>query len=102
MGAGSKDPAYVHSDASMDPGLPVPSEVEGTAAEQADAESLFQAIDSADEKLKTGRETIGTAVTLFPVVRRQNEAMALGFVAVRTRNHQAGHHRHADACSPRS
>jgi Domain of unknown function (DUF4386) len=27
---------------------------------------------------------IGTAVTLFPVVKRQNEAMALGFVAVRT------------------
>ena len=27
---------------------------------------------------------IGTAVTLFPVVRRQNEGMALGFVAIRT------------------
>lgn len=27
---------------------------------------------------------IGTAVTLFPVVKRQNEAMALGFVAIRT------------------
>src|SRR3954451_8452625 len=27
---------------------------------------------------------IGTAVTLFPGVKRQNEAMALGFVAVRT------------------
>ena len=27
---------------------------------------------------------IGTAVTLFPVVKRQNEAMALGFVASRT------------------
>jgi hypothetical protein len=27
---------------------------------------------------------IGTAVTLFPVVRRQNEGMALGFVATRT------------------
>ena len=27
---------------------------------------------------------IGTAVTLFPVVRRQNEGMALGFVAART------------------
>jgi hypothetical protein len=27
---------------------------------------------------------IATAVTLFPVVKRQNEAMALGFVAVRT------------------
>ncbi len=27
---------------------------------------------------------IGTAVTLFPVVRRHNEGMALGFVAVRT------------------
>jgi len=27
---------------------------------------------------------IGTAVTLFPVVRRQNEGMALGFVASRT------------------
>jgi hypothetical protein len=27
---------------------------------------------------------IGTAVTLFPVVKRQNEGMALGFVAVRT------------------
>jgi hypothetical protein len=27
---------------------------------------------------------IGTTVTLFPVVKRQNEAMALGFVAVRT------------------
>jgi Domain of unknown function (DUF4386) len=27
---------------------------------------------------------IGTAVTLFPVVKRQNEAMALGFAAVRT------------------
>ena len=26
---------------------------------------------------------IGTAVTLFPVVRRQNEGMALGFVAIR-------------------
>ena len=27
---------------------------------------------------------IGTAVTLFPVVKRQNESMALGFVATRT------------------
>jgi hypothetical protein len=27
---------------------------------------------------------IGTAVTLFPVVKRQHEGMALGFVAVRT------------------
>ena len=27
---------------------------------------------------------IGTAVTLFPVVKRQNEGMALGFVAIRT------------------
>jgi hypothetical protein len=27
---------------------------------------------------------VGTAVTLFPVVKRQNEGMALGFVAVRT------------------
>ena len=27
---------------------------------------------------------IGTAVTLFPVVKRQNEGMALGFVATRT------------------
>ena len=27
---------------------------------------------------------IGTAVTLFPVVKRQNESMALGFAAVRT------------------
>jgi hypothetical protein len=27
---------------------------------------------------------IGTAVTLFPVVKRQNEGMALGFIAVRT------------------
>jgi len=27
---------------------------------------------------------IGTAVTLFPIVKRQNEGMALGFVAVRT------------------
>jgi hypothetical protein len=27
---------------------------------------------------------IGTAVTLFPVVRKQNEGVALGFVAVRT------------------
>src|SRR5690242_3205391 len=27
---------------------------------------------------------IGTAVTLFPVVKRQNEGMALGFVASRT------------------
>ena len=27
---------------------------------------------------------IGTAVTLYPVVKRQNEAMALGFVATRT------------------
>jgi hypothetical protein len=27
---------------------------------------------------------IGTAVTLFPVVKRQNEGMALGFVAART------------------
>src|SRR5689334_9099846 len=27
---------------------------------------------------------IGTAVTLFPVVKRQNQGMALGFVAVRT------------------
>jgi hypothetical protein len=27
---------------------------------------------------------IGTAITLFPVVKRQNEGMALGFVAVRT------------------
>jgi hypothetical protein len=25
---------------------------------------------------------IGTAATLFPVVRRQNEGMALGFVAI--------------------
>src|SRR5665647_3505883 len=31
-----------------------------------------------------GLAGIGTAVTLFPVVRRQNEAMALGFVATRT------------------
>ena len=27
---------------------------------------------------------IGTAVALFPVVKRQNEGMALGFVATRT------------------
>jgi len=31
-----------------------------------------------------GLAGIGTAVTLFPVVRRQNEGMALGFVAART------------------
>jgi Domain of unknown function (DUF4386) len=31
-----------------------------------------------------GLAGIGTAVTLFPVVRRQNEGMALGFVASRT------------------
>jgi hypothetical protein len=31
-----------------------------------------------------GLAGIGTAVALFPVVRRQNEGMALGFVAVRT------------------
>jgi Domain of unknown function (DUF4386) len=31
-----------------------------------------------------GLAGIGTAVTLFPVVRRQNEGMALGFVATRT------------------
>lgn len=47
-----------------------------TAAEQADAESLFQAIDSADEKLKTGHETIGTAVTLTE--SEQSEATAWG------------------------
>ena len=27
---------------------------------------------------------VGTAVTLYPVVRRQNDSMALGFAAVRT------------------
>jgi len=31
-----------------------------------------------------GLAGIGTAVTLFPVVKRQNEGMALGFVAART------------------
>ena len=31
-----------------------------------------------------GLAGIGTAVTLFPVVKRQNEGMALGFVATRT------------------
>ncbi|MCB5291966.1 DUF4386 domain-containing protein [Arthrobacter sp. SO3] len=31
-----------------------------------------------------GLAGIGTAVTLFPVIKRQNEAMALGFVASRT------------------
>src|SRR5450759_515090 len=35
-------------------------------------------------EVMVGLAGIGTAVTLFPVVRRQNEGMALGFVAART------------------
>jgi Domain of unknown function (DUF4386) len=31
----------------------------------------------------TALACIGTAVTLFPIVKRQNEALALGYVAVR-------------------
>jgi hypothetical protein len=46
------------------------------AAEQADAGSLYQAIDGADEKLKTGHETIGAAVTLTE--SEQSEATAWG------------------------
>jgi len=61
---------------------------------------LYNSVKSKDYIISSGADTsallgcflevvvglagIGTAVTLFPVVRRQNEGMALGFVASRT------------------
>ena len=61
---------------------------------------LYSSVKSKDFIISSGADTgalwgcflevivalagIGTAVTLFPVVKRQNEAMALGFVATRT------------------
>ena len=62
--------------------------------------TLYSSVKSKDYILSSGADTgalwgsflevivalacIGTAVTLFPVVKRQNEGMALGFVAART------------------
>jgi hypothetical protein len=61
---------------------------------------LYSSVKSKDFIISSGADTgalwgcflevivalagIGTAVTLFPVVKRQNEGMALGFVATRT------------------
>jgi hypothetical protein len=61
---------------------------------------LYSSVKSKDFIISSGTDTgalwgcflevivalagIGTAVTLFPVVKRQNEGMALGFVATRT------------------
>jgi Domain of unknown function (DUF4386) len=62
--------------------------------------SLYSSVKSKDFIVSSGADTgalwgcflevivalagIGTAVTLYPVVKRQNEGMALGFVATRT------------------
>src|SRR5665647_1146448 len=62
--------------------------------------TLYNSVKSKDYIISSGADTsallgcflevivalagIGTAVTLFPVVKRQNEGMALGFVASRT------------------
>jgi len=63
--------------------------------------TLYGSVKSKDYIISSGADTgalwgaflevivalagIGTAVTLFPVVKRQNEGMALGFVATRTK-----------------
>jgi Domain of unknown function (DUF4386) len=62
--------------------------------------TLYSSVKSKDYIISSGADTgalwgaflevivalagIGTAVTLFPVVKRQNEGMAIGFVAART------------------
>ena len=47
-----------------------------TSAQQADAESLAQLVDSADENLTTGRETLASAVT--DTQSEQSEATTRG------------------------